>query len=278
MPVLFEYGYHDDFLHNAKASVKFIFFTCLATLAGLWMDPVYLSVLLVGIIIVLRIIEFPREWLLLLVYLSVMLLFGYATLFSEMLLIDPAFFRVYPPEITQIALFRIDTPFGEWGLTVGFLIFRIGQMLRMSVFMFIGCILVYTTKPIDFIEFMMSYRVPFPAVFTLFSAFRFFPIIVRDTETTFRAQSLRGWEVKTRNPIKIFRQFEPIIYPFARIIVEMIENLSISCTIRCFGVSKRVNPLVSRKLSMVDYIMTIICVPVMLVLLYGLFVYNWGLI
>mgnify|MGYP005661082507 CR=1 FL=1 len=109
------------------------------------------------------------------------------------------------------------------------------------------------------------------------SAWRFLPLMIRGIENVSKAQSLRGWKIKTRNPKKLLKQIYPLTQPIARQFVATIDTVALSVELRGFGAGKS-SFLKKLRFSIYDYIISFTLPPLTIILWYLAIVYHIGLI
>ena len=158
--------------------------------------------------------------------------------------------------------------FGRTALTYGSLYYLVAIILKGPVSWTIGISLLYLTPLNDILQTLKHMRLPDKLLFVVMVTWRFLPIMIRNIENVVRAQSLRGWFVKTRNPSKLIKQILPITAPLARMFVDIIDTISISVEIRAFGVGK-ITSIKRLKFTKLDKLL-IITLPVITVVLWFL--------
>jgi len=276
--VLFEYEYRDTFLHKMNPLSKLIMITCLSLLATVYWDVRFILPITIVSFLIAWNAKVPISWIKLLVTLWVLSIW---IRLSQAIFMAPEFFKVLSPEIVTKTVIEI-TPegfpiIGHTALTYGSLYYLAAIISKAPVAWTIGLTVVYTTPLNDILEILRSLRVPPKLVFIVMAAWRFLPVMIRNIENVVKAQRLRGWKVKSRNPSKLVKQVLPFTKPFASQFAAAIDTISISAELRCFGVGK-VSSIKRLKYSAYDKILIIILPIITVILWYLALVHYIGLI
>jgi energy-coupling factor transport system permease protein len=135
--------------------------------------------------------------------------------------------------------------------------------------------LVHTTSQSEMVQVLNSARLPSPAVFVIMVSLRFIPEMIRQLESIQVAQRLRGWDIDSRNPIKIAKGYFPLLVPMLRYIVDSVDRMTISSKNRAFGL-RRATGLRDLTFSPADYVLVATTLLSFVSALYLLFVYKIG--
>jgi len=277
--VLFEYEYRDTFMHKMNPLTKMIIITCLSLLSVVYWDIKFiLPITFLSLLIAWK-AKVPLSWIKLLVILWVFSV--WIRLTQSIFMVNPEYFKVLPPEIVTKTIIEItpeDFPIiGRTAITYGSLYYLMAIIAKAPVAWTLGLTFVYTTPLSDILEILRSLRIPTKFIFIVMSAWRFLPIMIRNIENVSKAQRLRGWKVKTRNPRELIKQVLPFTKPFARQFVEAIDMISISVEARAFGTGK-FSPFKRLKYSTYDKVLIVILPLLTIILWYLALVYYIGLI
>jgi energy-coupling factor transporter transmembrane protein EcfT len=191
-----------------------------------------------------------------------------------------AFFKVYPPEWTQIEFLQVTPPgtplFGYTAFTSGTILWVISRTVYIPVLMFTWNAFVYSTSPNDMLQTLRTLKIPYSLVFTAMATYRFLPVMVRKTQTIINAQKLRGFELKSRNPITVIRKYYPITYPMTNYLIDQVDEVAISTKSRGFGTGP-VTLTRDFEYKVIDKAMIAISIATIAVAWYLLFTYNIGM-
>jgi len=269
------YTYRDTPIHKLNAITKLIVTITGVTLGAIWFNPIFLIPLdLVGICICL-IAKVPRSW-----YKIVALAMGGASpfiLFLSLFQHNPALFKVLDPEFATYTIYGITLPLiGTAKLTYGGLIWAFAIINRFALLLFFFSFM-YTTPMSEVADILKKLKLPAGAVFVFMTAYKFIPYMSIIIDKITSAQKLRGWEVKSRNPIKRGKKLVTFINPVIQRTSLIIDEISAAAEIRGFG-SRKLTPIMRFKMRLIDYIVSISALIVLGVALYLLARYNVGLI
>jgi len=282
--VRFEYEPRKSFLHNRHPLAAGIAITYMGALAALYWDFTYLAVVLVAVTLLSRNAKVPTGWYKALIFTWLGYMLGLLLNPTSITMVDPAFFKVLPPEFTNIVVAEI-TPqgfpiVGRTALTYGSLYWFFATVSRFPVFMMSGTLIVYTINPSDTVLFLKQRG--FPTVFVLIvqAGLRYFSIVSQSMTNIWNAQTLRGMRIKTRNPVKLLAYISPFLIPLGRQFVWTVDQVAISTSSRAYGSSTEFHPYRELKRGLVDNLL-IFGLPVILVIqIYFLVTppYYYGLI
>ncbi len=275
---LFVFQPLDTPIHRLNPALKIAFLVMLSLMLGYLIDPIWKTVMLIGVIAIAVTAKLPiKNYLGLLIFIGVMMIV--ATGYQSLFLVNPDYFKVYPHELVSQVLFHL-TPkgfpvVGETALTVGSLIW----MARLPLTALTGVLLlatfIHTTSLNDMLQVMSKLHAPFPAIYIAMVAFRFAPDLARQIEIIQTAQKLRGWTTETRNPIKKIRLFAPLLIPISRHTIKCIDVMTISVQNRGFGAA-RVTGMSSLTLRRTDLAALGVGFVLFVTMMFGIFVLNWG--
>ena len=127
----------------------------------------------------------------------------------------------------------------------------------------------------EMVQVLYSTGLPSPAVFVVMVALRFIPEMIRQLESIQIAQRLRGWEVSSRNPVKVARGYFPLLVPMLRYIIDSVDRMTISSKNRAFG-RRKATGLRDLTLQRVDYIISGVTIITFVIAVYLLFRYQVG--
>jgi len=194
-------------------------------------------------------------------------------------MIKPGYFRVYPSEFVMTELFQITPPdfpvFGRTAVTYGALLWLSAFPLTTATVVLAMAGLVHTTSQSEMVQVLYSAGLPSPAVFVVMVALRFIPEMIRQLESIQVAQRLRGWEISSRNPIKIARGYFPLLVPMLRYIIDSVDRMTISSKNRAFG-RRKATGLRDLTFKGSDYLISGITLTAFVVAVYLLFRFQVG--
>lgn len=271
MPVIFEYEPRDTVIHRLNPISKVVAIISLLIITSLYWDLKYLFMIFLVAFTLYVISKTPQKWLLLAIpfcayrFIEVMIL-GLA-------LSDPRYYKVMPPELASRVLAQI----GPITLIYGGFVWALGNVFKIVITMMLTFMFIYTTPLNELIKSLASLKVHRLVVYMVTIALRFVPDLWREIKLTSMAQSLRGWSLKTKNPVKLAKMSAPIVNPFTRKIIDYVDRIALTVQIRGFG-TRNVRYMWRLEFKLIDWFVLISSVMVLGVALYALVAYQIGLI
>jgi energy-coupling factor transporter transmembrane protein EcfT len=259
-------------VHNLNAMTKWSIMITLTLLAGFLQDPVYKIIL--GVIIVayafLAKLNFKAyRGLILLVLVSLLL----ANLLSVFFIVNENMFKVYDKVWASTTIIQITNAsfpiFGRMALTYGGVLWLLQGSLTGVFVVVLLAAHIQATSLNETVQLLSAIKAPFPVIYITMVALRFTPELAAQFTLVHRAQTLRGWRVNTRNPIKILKLYTPLMFPVIRYVIKSIDITTMSTQNRAFGLG-RVTNVTAAKISTADKIVTIfawVAFAVMMVLI-----------
>jgi len=278
MATMFEYEPVESTIHSLNPVTKLVIFLSITFLSGFYLDPRYKVPLLILLLIICRMAKLPFKKYSGLLWIAVVAVIITSS-FRAIFMIKPGYFQVYPIEFVMTELFQItplDFPiFGRTAVTYGALLWLSAFPLTTATVVLAMASLVHTTSQSEMVQVMNSARLPSPAVFVIMVSLRFIPEMIRQLESIQIAQRLRGWDVDSRNPIKIAKGYFPLLVPMLRYIVDSVDRMTISSKNRAFGL-RRATGLRDLTFSAVDYVLVFGTLTLFIAGLFLLFVFKVG--
>ncbi|MGE5123273.1 MAG: ATP-binding cassette domain-containing protein [Acidobacteriaceae bacterium] len=259
-------------IHKLNALTKWCILITLTLLCGFILDPVYKIPL--GIIIIIYAILVKLNFrayrnLILLVFFSLLL----ANLLSSFFIVNENMFKVYDKAWVATVVFQLTNAsfpiFGEMALTYGGILWLLQGALTGVFVVILLAAHIQSTSLNETVQALSALKAPFPIIYITMVALRFTPELAAQFTLVHRAQTLRGWRVNTRNPIKIIRLYAPLMLPVVRYVIKSIDITTMSTQNRAFGLGPVTNVIAS-ELSAVDkalIIFTWVAFAVMMVLI-----------
>ena len=282
MPILLEYEPRDTPVHRLHVMTKVTLEVCVLLLAAFWWDLRFLGPLLLFALILAALAKVPLRWYKAFAIPVLLVLpptFAYAIFVT-----NPRFFAVLPEEFTsKPILIILPEKYSPWGssvaLTYGNLYYIISTVFKLFTALTITFVFVYTTPMNDLLEWLKKLGAPSSALFVTTAAWRFIPLMLRQTSKTLTAQQLRGWELKTKNPVKAVKQFTPVVRPLIFYSVNMVDRVTMAVVTRALGASTKPTGYARiPKARAIDYLITIPTVAFTMVAITLLLIYNIGAI
>ena len=269
MPVWFEYAPRGTWLHRMNPISKMaMFIFLLVTISFIW-EPRYLALYAIAAAVLYITSKTPGKWMILGIPFG-LYRFIEATIYS-FTLAKPELYKVIPYELAAKPLFQI----GPVTMIYGSFLFAVAYIFRIIVVMAITFTFIYTTSLNELIKSLPKLKIPSQIIFIVVIALKFVPELWREFSLTSKAQSLRGWQLKTKNPVKLFKMSAPIVNPFTRKMITYVDRLTLTVQIRGFG-TKSVKYPWKIKFGIVDWIVTILSLIATVYVLYLVFVFNFG--
>jgi len=226
--IKFEYRYRNTILHNAHPLTKVAIGVLFSSLSFIWMDFRFTSVLVIGMLILAYIAKLPKSWLLPPI---VAFIGGTFTTPTFLFQGNPDLFKVLPRDYVMLGF---TIPLGPLtiALTMGVLWWLANAMMKWVVIGWFFFVFYYTTSASDLVILLSKAGVPTRFLFMVMAGFRFFPVFTSLASDIYNAQSLRGWSMKTRNPITFIRNFAPFIWPMFRTFLMAVDYVTLSLSNR----------------------------------------------
>lgn len=275
-PTWFEHEPRNTPIHNMNSLSRIVLLFSVLLLISFYYDPYYVTATGVVAGALYLIARVPRRWILITIP-------AMAYRFWEFLVVglgqyDPTLFKVWPQSFVSRVVFVVPIPFvGNVPMIYGGMMWTIAQTFHILIVAAVTFTLVYTTSLNDYIELMRRFKIPYQIIYVFTVALKFVPDIFRTYGTIAKAQRLRGWQVKTRNPIKAARLALPLITPLSSQIMFYVDRLTLSSQIRGFGATK-VHYDIHLGVKARDYAIIAVIFAIDVVALYMLFFHNAGLI
>ncbi len=276
MPVWLEYEFKDTPIHKLHPFTKFVILIVLSLLATFYFDPIYLLIIAAMGTTMFTIARVPKRWILPILPIVIYqfaqnLVFGVAQS-------NPSLYKVLPPEIAGKVLLSASIPFiGDIRLTVGGFLWAVSATFRIPIIILLTFTFLYTTSINDLIKTLWALRVPHQIIYIVTVAYKFIPDIYRAFSTTIIAQKLRGWNLRSKNPIVLVKRAAPAVIPLTRQTINYVDRVTVSALIRGFGAYSVRCPW-KIKLSALDLTLVVLSILHFAVSMYFLIVYGKGLI
>lgn len=252
---------------------KVVLMFYLLTLTAFYYNLFYLIPVVVVTLTIAWITKIPMRWIKVrLRLLSVTWIWGIiGGIFNShaLWMVDPDYYKVLPPSFTQNIIFVL-TPegfplYGYTALTYGSLYLLIVRLVKLPAFMVAGYTLIYSLNLSDVISMLNKAKVPSTVVLIVQVAWRYLSLTVDMMARVWNAQTLRGFEIKTKNPMRLFRATIPFLIPLGRNFVVMVDQVGLSVGNRAFGSQEVFNPYRKINRSWFDNF-CIFVLPVLLVI------------
>jgi energy-coupling factor transport system permease protein len=278
MSTLFRYDYHPTIIHALNPLSKLLLFSSFLFLSAVYMDPrvkIPMLAILVAILVTAKLNLASYRWIILLASFAVLLGESYAAF----LMVNPDYFKVYDRVWVSTEIFQITPPdfpvFGRSAVTYGVLLYLACFPLQIIPVLLAVAGLLHTTSLGEIVSVLSWGKAPFPAIFMTTVALRFVPEIVQNISLTQRAQSLRGWTMETRNPIKMLALLKPLLVPITRNVIRSVDVMTMSTKNRAFGLGP-VTPTTGFSFRTADYVVCTTVVVVIIAGVYAAFALNFG--
>ena len=265
-------------IHQLNALTKWSILIVLTLLAGFILDPRYkipLGIIIIVYALVAKLKFRIYRGLILLVLFSLLL----ANLISVFFIVNANMFKVYDKVCAATTVFQITNAsfpiFGRMALTYGGILWLLQGSLTGVFVVILLAAHIQSTSLNETVQLLSAIKAPFPVIYITMVALRFTPELAAQFTLVHRAQTLRGWRVNTRNPIKIVRLYMPLLFPVVRYVIKSIDITTMSTQNRAFGLGPVTNVTAS-KLSTVDKALTIFIWVVFAVMMVLILKFNVG--
>lgn len=234
--MLFEYQQKSTAIHQLHPLAKATWLLCTGIILSFYFDP---GILLVVLFIMLPFVLAARipwkQWLKPIGFVTLLTFLSFSIM--SLFLTRPDIFQRYP-EWVSITFFEIAGPdffMGRIAFTQAGLAYASGLTLRTFIMLWVVSTFIYSTSPSNLIFLLVQVKLPSKMVFIVMAAYRFFPHIFRKLTTVMTAQKLRGWELTSKNPIKLAQEYAPITIPVLAETVRVADQTTRAIESRAFG-------------------------------------------
>jgi energy-coupling factor transporter transmembrane protein EcfT len=231
-------------VNRLNALAKLSIMITLTLLAGFILDPRYkipLGIIIVIYAIVAKLNFRAYRGLITLVLVSLLL----ANMISLFFIVNEDMFKVYDKVWAATTVFQITDAsfpiFGRMALTYGGILWLVQGALTGVFVVILLAAHIQSTSLNEMVQALSALKAPFPVIYITMVALRFTPELAAQFTLVHRAQTLRGWRVKTRNPIKIVRLYAPLLFPVIRYVIKSIDITTMSTENRAFGLGPVTN-------------------------------------
>ena len=237
MPAWLEYTPGDTVIHRMHPLIKTVLIVSLLALSGLYWDLRYMAILgLIGLVLV-RLAKIPLGWFKVLTAILIGLI--PFTLIGVLGQTNPALFKVYPQSLVSITLAKLSLgPLGTYGITMGGVLWGIASDVRIGIILLFTYTFIYTTSFNEVLGMLGNTRFPKELLFVMMVAYRFVPEMIRQMQVITTALRLRGWELRSRNPMVIIERTVPLIKSLLGLTLVTIDEVTLATRIRVFGKEK----------------------------------------
>jgi energy-coupling factor transporter transmembrane protein EcfT len=277
MDNVFSYREGTTFLHTRLHPLtKMVSFLVIVIISGLWLDVRYLLPLFLFGIAMAWVARVPPKYFLFIVI--ALGLTWFPTLRSTISQAQPEYFKVLDQAWVATPIATIDVKFldlGTLGLTYGSLYWLAGREIRFATVVTWAIVFLFTTPISEIANTLYAANVPTPVVFVIQITYKFIPYMASLISQIQSAQRLRGWNLRTLNPVKLFRRSMPLTNPLMRRTAMLVDQVTTATQIRGFG-SGKVTPLRDLTLAWLDKIIILLMLLSLVAAVLGLIFFNAG--
>jgi energy-coupling factor transporter transmembrane protein EcfT len=234
--VKFEYEWRDTPIHRMHVIPKFAMFASLASITTIWMDPRFLLVMWGVAFGLYHIAKVPKKWLWMPFLFAIGANWG-AFLTQVPFMTDPNLYKVIDKVWASRMWIDIGTVpiFGHLAYTNGSIIWWLGGLLTFFIVTTYATALYFTTNIAEIVHYFTKLRLPKMVTFSFLVVFRFFPVMLKLSTEVTNAQTVRGWEMSSRNPVTFVRKMIILMYPVCRQFMRTVDVVTLSVVNRGFG-------------------------------------------
>lgn len=267
------------FLHTAfHPLTKMIVVLAVLMMSGLWLDARYLAPLFISGVVLSIIAKVPKAWFVVLI--TALLLSWWPILRTTIAQANPEYYQVLDQTWAATPILAFDVKFlnlGTLGFTYGTLYWLVGRLLRYATVVTWALVFVVTTPMHEFANTLYALKVPYQIVFVLQITYKFIPYMSSVLSQINDAQKLRGWHLRTINPVKLMKRSLPIANPLIRRTAMIVDQVTTATQIRGFG-SGQITPLRDLTLGLLDKIIIVVTAVLFVLAILALIIFNAGMI
>jgi len=280
-----EYFKADTPIHRLHPITKIIFELALFTIAAVFNSPLYLSVVILGVIGIAALARIPVRkfrYMWIVTYIVLFLVFTqgvWFTSFGDFGDIRGAFqwhtlFYLWPTWAPGGPRVPFVLEGAVWGLSLG---------LRLVAIALAFPIPVMTTHPSDLVISLTElrigpWRIPYNLIFVFASALRFIPTVSREFDHTIDAQRSRGVEFEGYNIVNQVRAAMPLFVPVLTSSLVHAQDLTIALETRAFGATAERTFVHEVKWRRVDWIVSALLILIAIACVVAVRQYGLGLL
>jgi energy-coupling factor transport system permease protein len=234
--MLFEYRQKSTTIHRLHPLAKAIWVLSTGIVLSFYFDPRSLLVILLIMVPFVFAASIPwKQWLKPIGFVTLLTFLSFTIM--SLFLTRPDIFQNYPGWVskTYIELAGPEFFMGRIAFTQAGLAYASGLTLRTFIMLWVVSTFIYSTSPSNLIFLLVQVKLPSKMTFIVMAAYRFFPHIFRKLTTVMTAQKLRGWELSSKNPIKLAREYAPITIPVLTETVRVADQTTRAIEARAFG-------------------------------------------
>ena len=234
--MLFEFQQKSTAIHRLHPLAKAIWVLGTGIVLSFYFDPRSLLVVLAIMLPFVFAARIPwKQWVKPIGFVSLLTFLSFSIM--SLFLTRPDIFQRYPEWVSK-TYFEIAGPgffMGRIAFTQAGLAYAGGLTLRTFIMLWVVSTFIYSTSPSNLVFLLVQVKLPSKMAFIVMAAYRFFPHIFRKLTTVMTAQKLRGWELSSRNPIKLAREYAPITIPVLAETVRVADQTTRAIEARAFG-------------------------------------------
>jgi energy-coupling factor transporter transmembrane protein EcfT len=276
------YEYRDTFIHNLHPYAKIVFVNALAAIGLTYLDIRFLIPLLAIAVYVYQKTEVPIDWIKTFFKVWLIMTMNPVSLFWTIFMASPKFYKVLPQDFVSTVVLQVTPPgtpiFGYTAITYGTIYYWIARRLQTPITFMMAAVLVYTLNMSDLAQSLAGTGLPSHFLFMITGGYRFVSVFAKMITNTQNAIKLRGWEVKTKNPLKIVTLGMPFAMSIARRFPGAVHNVSLQMEIRAFASHRKIPRWRHMSLTLFEIILIVCSILVVATAQYLLFKYDIGMI
>jgi len=197
--------------------------------------------------------------------------------------VSTRYYKVIPPEIAgRVVVLSPEIPvFGQIGITYGSLIFWVSGLIRLPTGLLLGYVLIHSISANEFMTALARAKVPSQVLFVLALMTQYVSMFRDIVGYTMNAQKLRGWKVESKNPFKASFSYIPMSCRIVLRLVDTVDRVTIASRSRGFSVYPPRDYSIGKEqmeFKRIDMIVVLLSLSLLLICIYLLIYYNFGMI
>ena len=227
-------GYIEHFSSDSAAArldarVKLVLVFCILALVFLWKSPIYLGLLVVGIIIFSLMGGIPFSYMRKLILITLP--------FGIILVLMHGFFNRWYGETVLLGPLPDWVPWlgGHIKLYTEGTLFGLGMAFRTYALMLAMPMVISTTDMNKLVLGLIDYKVPYKITFVFTMALRFAPLLLEELRAIRDAQALRGLDTRKMNIVKRVRVSAAMVVPLILGAMNKSTQLEIALQAKAFS-------------------------------------------
>jgi|GEM_PF-1091089 len=279
MPFL-RYAPLNTIIHRLHPFSKFVFLFSYIVILSVFYEPVTVTIALLSVVIIGVLAKFDSLKTIKTLASPLFMIFV-LSIINSLWMYKPEMYVNLPKGFATTVLVQLTGEgtliLGRTAITIGGVIYAVALSLRALAGVLVFALFVHATSMSEILYGLDSIGVPRLGVFIFMATYRLFPLFLRDINTTIEAQTLRGWKLDSKNPLKQAGQYMAMTVPAFNELTVVSENLGLAAESRAFGAG-RFSTYQDISIKPLDYLVIALLVGAAALSVFVYLVYHVGML